>query len=131
MAQHTIDGDVFTCDPQLEAQYVSTSRWGSSNGDYKVYCKTLMPEISMAVARSLSPVALSKTMFCNASDCAISPMSRVTPINYITAKSVPNAVFSDVHMDYGSTIIIQSFNHDFANPILTTIKDPSTYHKYG
>lgn len=133
MAQsyNQISGELFECKPQLDAYYVNTTPWGSSSGNFKVYCPTLMPQVSMGVARSLSPVSLNKTIFCNANDCAISIASRVTPLNYITARAVANSGFSNIHMDYGSNIIIQSFNHDFFDPILTNIKDPSTYHRYG
>ena len=122
------DGEQFTCNSLTEAIYVGNRPYGSAYGDLKVYCPALMKNIPMGPAKRLTPVVLNKSMFCNSSECAITPMSKVIPLNYITAKSYYQAEFQLPHIDYGSSIIIRGNDHDFQSVNITTNKDPSVYH---
>ena len=60
-----LDGAQFTCDSLTDAIYVGKKPWGSAYGDLKVYCPSLMKNITMDVAKKLSPVTLNKSMFFN------------------------------------------------------------------
>lgn len=122
------DGEQFTCNSLIEAIYVGNRPYGSAYGDLKVYCPALMKNIPMGPAKRLTPVVLNKSMFCNSSECAITPMSKVIPLNYITAKSYYQTEFQLPHIDYGSSIIIRGNDHDFQSVNITTNKDPSVYH---
>lgn len=122
------DGEQFTCNSLTEAIYVGNRPYGSAYGDLKVYCPALMKNIPMGPAKRLTPVVLNKSMFCNSSECAITPMSKVIPLNYITAKSYYQTEFQLPHIDYGSYIIIRGNDHDFQSVNITTNKDPSVYH---
>ena len=122
------DGEQFTCNSLTEAIYVGNRPYGSAYGDLKVYCPALMKNIPMGPAKRLTPVDLNKSMFCNSSECAITPMSKVIPLNYITAKSYYQTEFQLPHIDYGSSIIIRGNDHDFQSVNITTNKDPSVYH---
>ena len=122
------DGEQFTCNSLTEAIYVGNRPYGSAYGDLKVYCPALMKNIPMGPAKRLTPVVLNKSMFCNSSECAITPMSKVIPLNYITAKSYYQTEFQLPHIDYGSSIIIRGNDHDFQSVNITTNKDPSVYH---
>ena len=122
------DGEQFTCNSLTEAIYVGNRPYGSAYGDLKVYCPALMKNIPMGPAKRLTPVVLNKSMFCNSSECAITPMSKVLPLNYITAKSYYQTEFQLPHIDYGSSIIIRGNDHDFQSVNITTNKDPSVYH---
>ena len=122
------DGEQFTCNSLTEAIYVRNRPYGSAYGDLKVYCPALMKNIPMGPAKRLTPVVLNKSMFCNSSECAITPMSKVIPLNYITAKSYYQTEFQLPHIDYGSSIIIRGNDHDFQSVNITTNKDPSVYH---
>ena len=122
------DGEQFTCNSLTEAIYVGNRPYGSAYGDLKVYCPALMKNIPMGPAKRLTPVVLNKSMFCNSSECAITPMSKVIPLNYITAKSYYQTEFQLPHIDYGSSIIIRGNDNDFQSVNITTNKDPSVYH---
>ena len=122
------DGEQFTCNSLTEAIYVGNRPYGSAYVDLKVYCPALMKNIPMGPAKRLTPVVLNKSMFCNSSECAITPMSKVIPLNYITAKSYYQTEFQLPHIDYGSSIIIRGNDHDFQSVNITTNKDPSVYH---
>ena len=122
------DGEQFSCNSLTEAIYVGNRPYGSAYGDLKVYCPALMKNIPMGPAKRLTPVVLNKSMFCNSSECAITPMSKVIPLNYITAKSYYQTEFQLPHIDYGSSIIIRGNDHDFQSVNITTNKDPSVYH---
>ena len=122
------DGEQFTCNTLTDAIYVGKKPYGSAYGDLKVYCPALMKNIPMGPAKRLTPVVLNKSMFCNSSECAITPMSKVIPLNYITAKSYYQTEFQLPHIDYGSSIIIRGNDHDFQSVNITTNKDPSVYH---
>ena len=122
------DGEQFTCNSLTEAIYVGNRPYGSAYGDLKVYCPALMKNIPMGPAKRLTPVVLNKSMFCNSSECAITPMSKVIPLNYITAKSYYQTEFQLPHIDYRSPIIIRGNDHDFQSVNITTNKDPSVYH---
>ena len=122
------DGEQFTCNSLTEAIYVGNRPYGSAYGDLKVYCPALMKNIPMGPAKRLTPVVLNKSMFCNSSECAITPMSKVIPLNYITAKSYYQTEFQLPHIDYGSSIISRGNDHDFQSVNITTNKDPSVYH---
>ena len=119
------DGEQFTCNSLTEAIYVGNRPYGSAYGDLKVYCPALMKNIPMGPAKRLTPVVLNKSMFCNSDECAITPMSKVVPLNYITAKSYYQTEFQLPHIDYGSSIIIRGNDHDFQSVNITTNKDPS------
>lgn len=123
------DGEQFTCNSLTEAIYVGKRPYGTSYGDLKVYCPALMKNIAMGPAKRLTPVSLNKSMFCNSNECAITPMSKVVPLNYITAKSYYQTEFQLPHLDYGVTIVIRGNDHDFQSVNITTNKDPSVYHK--
>lgn len=123
------DGEQFTCNSLTEAIYVGKRPYGTSYGDLKVYCPVLMKNITMGPAQKLTPVSLNKSMFCNSNECAITPMSKVTPLNYITAKSYYQTEFQLPHLDYGATIIIRGNDNDFQSVNITTNKDPSVYHE--
>ena len=122
------DGDQFTCSSLTDAKYVGKKPWGPAYGNLKVYCPALMSGITMDVAKKLPPVTLNKSMFCNSSECAITPMSQVIPQNYITAKSYGQTEFQLPHLDYGAVIEIRGNDHDFQSVNITTNKDPSVYH---
>ena len=123
------DGEQFTCNSLTEAIYVGKRPYGTSYGDLKVYCPVLMKNITMGPAKRLTPVSLNKSMFCNSDECAITPMSKVVPLNYITAKSYYHTEFQLPHLDYGATVVIRGNDHDFQSVNITTNKDPSVYHK--
>ena len=123
------DGEQFICNSLTEAIYVGKRPYGTSYGDLKVYCPALMKNITMGPAKRLTPVSLNKSMFCNSNECAITPMSKVVPLNYITAKSYYQTEFQLPHLDYGVTIVIRGNDHDFQSVNITTNKDPSVYHK--
>ena len=123
------DGEQFTCNSLTEAIYVGKRPYGTSYGDLKVYWPVLMKNITMGPAKRLTPVSLNKSMFCNSNECAITPMSKVVPLNYITAKSYYHTEFQLPHLDYGATVVIRGNDHDFQSVNITTNKDPSVYHK--
>ena len=122
------DGEQFTCNTLTDAIYVGKKPYGSAYGDLKVYCPNLMKNIPMGLAKKLTPVTLNKSMFCNSDECKITPMSKVVPQNYITAKSYQHTEFQLPHIDYGTTIEIHGTDHDFQTTSITTNKDPSVYH---
>ena len=123
------DGEQFTCNSLTEAIYVGKRPYGISYGDLKGYCPGLMKNITMGPAKRLTPVSLNKSMFCNSNECAITPMSKVVPLNYITAKSYYHTEFQLPHLDYGAMVVIRGNDHDFQSVNITTNKDPSVYHK--
>lgn len=131
MAESTIiiDGEEFTCSSNTDAQYVGKKPYGSAYGDLKVYIPALMPKVSMGLAKKLPAVTINKKMFCNSDECQITPMSKVTPQNYATAKSYKHTEFQRSHLDFGSTIEIKGNDHDFQAVTITTNKDPSTFHQ--
>lgn len=129
MSKNIISGEIFSCKPYQDAQYVGSRPWGSAYGNLKVYCQTLMPNIPMGPAKALPAVSLNRSMFCNSSECAITPMSTVIPQNYITAKSYNNIDFQKPHLDFGATIEILANDDDFQSVSITTNKDPSTFHQ--
>ncbi len=124
-----IDGQEFTSNQLLEAQYVGKKPYGPAYGDLKVYCPTLMPKVPMGLAKTLSPVTINKSMFCNSDECKITPMSKVTPQNFLTARTYKHTEFQRPHLDFGVTIEIKANDHDFQDTNITTNKDPSTFHE--
>ena len=128
-ANFIIDGEEFTANSNLKAQYVGKRPYGSSYGDLKVYCYELMKNIAMGPAQKLPAVSINKSIFCNSKECAITPMNKVIPQNYLTAKSYMHTEFQRPHLDYGSTIEIKGNDHDFQSTNITTDVDPSTFHE--
>lgn len=123
-----IDGEEFTCNSKIDAQYVGNTPYGYAYGDLKVYCPILMPMISMGLAKLLPAVTINKTIFINSSECAITPMSKVVPQNFFTAKSYFHTEFQRPHIDFGSTITIKGNDHDFQSVNITTDTDPTTFY---
>lgn len=128
IAQSIIDGEEFYTPTNISAKYVHKKPYGTAYGNLKVYIPSVMPNITMGEGKVTSHDALSKSIFCNASDCAVTPMAKVSLLNYITAKQNPNSSFQCPHMDYGASIIVHSEDHDFQGADLTATIDPSTYH---
>ena len=124
-----IDGQEFTSSSTIKAKYVGKRPWGPSYGDLKVYCPTLMKNIAMGPAKDLPAVTINKSMFCNSKECAITPMSKVTPQNYLTAKSYHHTEFQRPHLDFGVEIEIKGNDHDFQSVNITTDLDPSVFHE--
>lgn len=131
MAEATliIDGEEFTCPTLTDAQYVGKKPYGAAYGDLKVYIPALMPKVSMGLAKKLPAVTINKTMFCNSKECQITPMSKVIPQNYVTAKSYKHTEFQRPHLDFGTTIEVHADDHDFQATSISTNKDPSTFHQ--
>lgn len=123
---NAISGEVFSCSSNLSAKYVGKKPYGTSYGNLKVYIPTLMPNISMGGATT--QYTLNKSMFCNSTECAITPMSRVSLQTFVTAKSFYNTEFQRPHLDYGAVIEVHSDDKDFQTVYITTNKDPSTFH---
>lgn len=128
-SQIIIDGEEFTCSAITEAKYVGKKPYGPAYGNLKVYIPALMKNIPMGVAKNLTAVSINKTMFCNSTECAITPMTKVIPQNYITAKSYNHTEFQMPHLDYGVTIKVKGNDHDFQSVNITTDTDPSTFHQ--
>lgn len=130
-SQIIIDGEEFTCPSVTEAKYVGKKPYGPAYGDLKVYIPALMkePEIPMGQAKTLTAVTINKTMFCNSPECAITPMSKVIPQNYVTAKSYKHTEFQRPHLDFGAVIKVKGNDHDFQSVSITTDTDPSTFHQ--
>lgn len=126
--QIIIEGEEFTGPVDVPAQFVGKKPYASSYGDLKVYIPSLMPQVTMGLAKTLSPYTINKKLFCNSDECAISPMSKVTPQNFVTAKSVLHTEFQSPHIDYGATIEIHGNDHDFQTVQINTNKDPTSYH---
>lgn len=124
-----IDGEQFTSNTLVSANYVGKKPYGVAYGDLKVYIPSLMPTISMGVAKALSPVSINKSIFCNSSECQITPMSKVTPQNFVTAKSYFHTEFQLPHIDYGSAMVVRGDDHDFQSVSITTNEDHSVYHE--
>lgn len=124
-----IYGEIFSCGDIQDAQYIGKRPWGSASGDLKVYCPALMQNIPMGPAKSLPAVTINKSIFCNSKECAVTPMTKVIPQNYITAKASSNAGFQLPHIDFGATISIKGNDSDFQSVAITTNKDPSTFHQ--
>lgn len=131
MAEATliINGEEFTCPSITDANYVGNRPYGSAYGNLKVYIPALMPKITMDKAKLLPAVTINKTMFCNSKECQITPMSKVTPQNYVTAKSYKHTEFQMPHLDYGDVIAVKGTDHDFQSVNITTDKDPSKFHQ--
>ena len=125
-----IEGEEFTCPSLTKAYYVGKKPWGSAYGNLKVYIPTLMLEskIPKGVAGTLKPFNINKSIFCNATDCAITPMTKVVPQNYVTAKTYGNIEFQMPHLNFDAEIEVRGNDHDFQSVSITTNKDPSTYH---
>ena len=128
-SQIIIDGEEFTCPSVTNAKFVGKKPYGSAYGNLKVYIPALMKEITMDKAKTLTAVSINKTMFCNSSECAITPMSKVIPQNYVTAKSYNHTEFQMPHLDFGAVIKVKGNDHDFQSVNITTDVDPSTFHQ--
>ena len=124
-SQIIIDGEEFTCPSVTDAKFVGKKPYGSAY----VYIPALMKEIAMDKAKTLTAVSINKTMFCNSSECAITPMSKVIPQNYVTAKSYNHTEFQMPHLDFGAVIKVKGNDHDFQSVNITTDVDPSTFHQ--
>lgn len=107
--------------------YVQSKPWGSSGGNLKVYCSRLMPKIAMGIPRT-TPSSLDKTIYRNASDCAITVPSSVSTQNYFTARKSVTGDFELPLYDFGSTLQVEPQDSDMlVNRIVPNI-DNSTIH---
>ena len=77
---------MYNLNKSVSAIYVHSNPYGPATGAIKIYIPTLMPEISMGVAR-ITPASLNKSCFSNAQDCKPSISSMINTQNYVTVTS--------------------------------------------
>lgn len=110
----------------MTCNYVQASPWGTSSGAFKVYCEELMPLIGMGKPK-ITPTPLNKSIFRNASDCAITIPTQISTQNYFTA-AAPSGEFKKPHYDYGAIVEVEPLDSFMQSNRLTINVDNSVNH---
>lgn len=116
----------FSSGTYTKVQYVDQKPWGSSSG-LKVYSPTLLPGQGPSDAPP-KPHSLSKSIFCNAKDCAPSIPSKISRQTWMTALPSLEGNFKQPHYDFGSEMIVESYDDDMQSVRITLQVDNSTLH---
>ena len=95
---------MYSLNESIKANYINSKPYGSSSGNLKVYIPSLMPLIPMGTPK-VTPVALHKSCYSNASDCKPSVDSKINTQNYVTAESAYNQFKSPCYW-YGSELVV-------------------------
>lgn len=118
--------EMWTAGKYMTCHYVQSTPWGTSSGALLVHCPALMPMIGMGRPK-VTPTPLNKSIFRNASDCAIAVPSQISTQNYLTAMA-PLSPFEEPHYDYGSVIEVEPLDQFMQRSRITLNVDNSTDH---
>ena len=117
----------WTASGSVVIRYVQAKPYGTSLGNLKVHCPSLMPLIPMDTPKVTS-VGLSKVIFKNAPDCAITIPSQIKTQNYFTALKARSPGYAYMQYDFGAEMSCEPIDRFMQSARLTTTIDNSTFH---